>query len=365
MGYFTTMNLPAPSHAQFIGRLRRYECQPETAVYDFEVALKEFFEVEAVATFTNCFTALAFALLHAGRGRARTVAIAGQAYRRTTDIVLWAGLQPVYVDNSPDTLCMSEESLIETLERMEIGCLLVQHPMVKICDVSRFLAIGERYGVPVVFDSVEATGARIGGKRIGGFGVAEGFSLHPSKVINAAEGGVLTFGKREEYRSFRQYLTEIGVLCEATGKNLIFGLEPLHAIMGLASLEIYEESRARFKEHYFRYEANLHASKLLELVAYEPEFEPNYKSVLVKIRDPERFSRVDLLAYLESRRIGARAYYAPLHPLADGELLPQARKMAEEYLFLPIGHSVTPADIDFICEQLVNFEAGAEGCGHA
>lgn len=357
MRYFTTMNLPAPSHAQFYERLHQYTDKPEAAVHDFEVALKAFFEVEAVATFTNCFTALAIALLYAARGRARKVAIAGQAYRRTTDIVLWAGMQPVYIDNSPDTLCMSEESLIQTLNQMEIGCVLVQHPMVKICDITRFLEIGKHYGVPIVFDSVEATGARFNGKRIGRFGITEGFSLHPSKVINAAEGGVLTFGNKEEYHSFRQYLIEIGILCQSTGKYLIFGLEPLHAILGLASLEIYEESRAKFKEHYLRYQSNLRTSQMLELVLYESKCKPNYKTILAKIHDPERFSKAKLLAYLESLHIGVRAYYSPLHPLTENIPLPQAKKMANEYLFLPIGHSVNIEDIDFICDQITKFEA--------
>jgi dTDP-4-amino-4,6-dideoxyglucose len=360
MTYYTTMNLPAPSYTDFAEKYNQYKNDPYNAISDFENALKRFFDVEAATTFSNCFTALSIALNYATRDKPKTVATQGMAYRRTTDIILWAGLNPVYVDNSSDSTCMSFKDLIKKLETVRVGCILVQHPMVKMCDVDQFLEIGEAYEIPVVFDSVEATGASYNERRIGGFGLAESFSLHPSKVINAAEGGVLTFGDIDEHRSFNRHLVEIGVLCPHTGRKQLFSIEPVHAIMGMASLEIYDKVCSVFKKQYLRYLSHLKNLKSLDLIEYDFSTNPNFKSILVRLKDNWINGRSKLLAHLESFNIGARAYYSPLHQLTDKELLPNARAMAERYIFLPIGHSVKLTDIDYICEIIAKHEKGAE-----
>jgi len=365
MGYLSTMNLPAPPHAGFVEVLSRYENKPAAAIADFERGLKEFFQVEAVATVSNCFTALSIALLFASQGRARTVAIAGLAYRRTVDIVRWAGLQPVYIDNSPVDLGMALEDLRSKVQSQPVGCIMVQHPMVHIADVDAYLALGAETGVPVMFDSVEATGASYKGRRIGGFGLVEGFSLHPSKVVNGAEGGVLTFGQRAHYEDFLEFTTRIGLRRDPSSPLSLFGLEPVHAVMGMASLAFYDEARSKFREQYLRYRENLRNSRILELVEYDPETDPNYKSVLVRMRGALVGRRAPFLAHLETHRIGARPYYAPLHPAVDVEQAPNSKLLAEQYAILPIGYSVSLDDIDFIAEKIAAYEATVQGVGDA
>ena len=187
------MNLPAPSYERFVDIYNCYKNEPLDAILDFENLLSNFFNVKKVATYTNCFTALSLALQYFTNKRTKTVAIAGLSYRRTTDIVLWSGLKPIYIDNDLDTLGMSLSKLTEQLENSAIGCVLLQHPMVNLVDVQNFISVCDRYEVPILIDSVEATGGTLYGRKIGSIGKIEGFSLHPSKVINGAEGGILTF----------------------------------------------------------------------------------------------------------------------------------------------------------------------------
>ena len=94
--------------------------------------------------------------------------------------------------------------------------------------------------------------------------------MHPSKVINAAEGGVLTFGSSEAYGSFMQSMNELGLIDIGQGHQRM-ALEPVHAIMGLASLEIYAQVTAKHQSHYQQYEQGLAQSKMLELVGYNSQ----------------------------------------------------------------------------------------------
>lgn len=358
MSYFTTMNLPAPPGARFHELLKDYWGRPQDALMEFEKQLASFFDVPKVSTWTNCFTAMALALLHATRGRSKKVAISGLAYRRTVDIVEWAGLQPVLVDNSPMTLAMDVQALQQTLAQDDIGAILMQHPMVHIADVAAFTEVAQAFGVPIMFDSVEATGGCYQGRKIGRFGLAEAFSLHPSKVINAAEGGVLTFGAASNHALFQESMKQLGVLCPKTGAPHLFGLEPVHAIMGLASLEIYDEVTARHERQYLRYQNGLSGLSGLELVAYDKDARPNYKSILVHVKSGSGHHRQQLLEHLEFLGIGARSYYAPLHRRTAGYSLPQAQRLSEQYFILPIGTSVNFDAIDTICAAIRDFEQG-------
>jgi dTDP-4-amino-4,6-dideoxyglucose len=355
MNYFTTMNLPAPTHEQFNIKLKFYQNKYENAIKDLEIALSDYLEVEKVASFCNCFTAIGLALIHACHDRSKTVAIAGQSYRRTTDIVHWAGLKPIYIDNSIQTLGMSEKKLVKELEKKTIGCILLQHPMVKILNIKIFQKISTEYNVPLIFDSVEAMGSIFDGKKIGGFGLLEAFSLHPSKVLNAAEGGILTFGNEHNFNNFQKRMIKIGVYSEKTGENINFGIEPIHAIMGLASLENNLYNLNIFKKHYLRYKSNLNNSNLVEIIDYDEKINPNYKTILVKMKNKKEKLRMDLLKYLELNNIGARPYYSPLHKNCFNYQLPNAKLLEKKYILLPIGNSVKEDDIDFICEKIEKF----------
>ena len=90
------------------------------------------------------------------------------------------------------------------------------------------------------------------------------------------------------------------------------------------------------------------------MVEYDLNAEPNFKSVLVELTNYSA-GYAQLLEYLEAFQIGARPYYYPLHSLTKEENLPTARRLAERYIFLPIGHSVSLDDIGYICSKLLDF----------
>ncbi|MFS8152579.1 DegT/DnrJ/EryC1/StrS family aminotransferase [Vreelandella titanicae] len=351
--YFTTMNLPAPPYSEFYKKHSMYKSKPFNAIHYFEEKLKLFFEVEAATTFTNCFTGIAIGLLYATEKKQKGIALAALAYRRTTDIVLWAGLEPIYIDNDLETLCMCPYDLEKQLKKGSIGCVLIQHPMVNIIDPNIYISLCEKYNVNIVFDSVEATGGKYNGTRIGNFGLFEAFSLHPSKVINAAEGGVLTFGDEKNYHDFNKFIQKIGI---NNNDKKMFGIEPIHAELGLASIENYAKSTEDFKEQYCAYIENLQNSRLYELIKYQDKQDPNYKSILVRINTKNTFFRIKLLEFLETFNIGARPYYSPLHPKVDAKSYPNASLLSEKFIILPIGYSVTIKDVNFICKKLYEFQ---------
>lgn len=354
MKYYTTMNLPAPSYERFIEIYNSYKNKSLDAIPDFECLLSKFFHVKKVITYTNCFTALSLALQYFTNQRKKTVAIAGLSYRRTTDIVLWSGLQPIYIDNDLNTLGMSLSRLRERLEKSPVGCVLLQHPMVNLVDVEKFISVCESYEVPLLIDSVEATGGTLYGRKIGSIGKIEGFSLHPSKVINGAEGGILTFSTSREYESFIRYMQYIGVGSKDSNQQSLFKLEPVHAILGIASLECFDSFRNIFEKQYTKYLTAFKNNRDFDMITYDMKERNNFKSILVKIKN-KKIDRSKLLNYLDDKNIGARPYYYPLHKLTKECVLDNARSLSDSLIFLPVGKSVNLQDIEFITQSIIDY----------
>lgn len=352
--YHTTMNLPAPKGADFQKHVLTKWRRPEIAHRDFEAALREFFNVPAVLTFSNCFIAIAVALISATINRQKTVVVAALGYRRTLDILKWAGLNPLFVDNDLTTLGMDLIALEDLLKKKRVGCILYQHPMVKIDDVEKLQKLSKKFDTPIIFDSVEATGSEIPSGKIGNFGICEAFSLHPSKVLNAAEGGVLTFGSKKKFISAKILMKSAGFNFDHTTSRL-FSLEPLHAILGIESLRIYDKITEKHKSQYEEYFEHLYSSERFSVVEYDPQKKPNYKSLLVKLREGFHKERSNLIKYLEKHNVGARPYYFPMYPSINNSDYRNAEKISQRYLILPMGHSVEKADIAWICNKMRNY----------
>jgi dTDP-4-amino-4,6-dideoxygalactose transaminase len=68
--------------------------------------------------------------------------------------------------------------------------------------------ISREYGLPMISDSAQGLGSTYNGRPAGGFGLCEVFSLSPSKVITAMEGGLITTNNGElagKLRAMRDY----------------------------------------------------------------------------------------------------------------------------------------------------------------
>ena len=106
--------------------------------------------------------------------------------------------------------------------------------------------LGRRHGVPVVFDAAHAFGATHHGRPIGGFGVAEVFSLSPTKVLVGGEGGLVTTGDGDlaaRIRIGRDYGNPGTYDTAFVGLNA--RMSELHAALALASLDRLDDHLAR------------------------------------------------------------------------------------------------------------------------
>ena len=102
------------------------------------------------------------------------------------------------------------------------------------------------HGIPVVFDAAHAHGARRRGRRVGGLGDAEVFSMTPTKLVIAGEGGLVATNRADvaaAVRIGRDYGNPGDYDTRFVGLNA--RLSEMHAATALESLADLDENLAR------------------------------------------------------------------------------------------------------------------------
>ena len=162
-------------------------------------------------------------------------------FAATAHAVVWNGLRPVFVDIRPDTLTLSVEACQRAID-MRTSAILATHIFGTPADVEGLERIAEESGVRMFFDAAHAFGSQHQGRMVGSFGDAEVFSLSPTKVLVAGEGGLITTNDdllAERCRMGRDYGHPGDYDCRFIGLN--GRMSEFHAAVGLGSFEDLEE----------------------------------------------------------------------------------------------------------------------------
>jgi dTDP-4-amino-4,6-dideoxygalactose transaminase len=288
-------------------------------------------------------------------------------YRRTDDMIAWAGYVPHFCDVDRKTLGASVDT-IKAAVSDTTALILAPHPMVNCCDAQGISDFGRAQGIPVVFDSVEAGYRSYKGKRIGGFGNAEVFSMHSTKLLNAFEGGYITTndGELADRLDGMKRVKIDGDGGVGDAEALGAELSEMHAAMALASLDEIDEQIVGNKRKYELYIGGLRTVDGLRVVEHLESERPDYRLIVVSIGDEWPLSREETLSLLEAENILARPYYTPLHrrPVEYPRIfsdLSVTEAIFRDFMVLPSGAHVSEDDVEKIVGVLANIRRhGAE-----
>lgn len=107
--------------------------------------------------------------------------------------VHWAGGTPCFAEVSEDSLTLDPDSAERALEALDGSAVAMTatHVYGTPCRTERLHEVATRAGVPLVYDAAHGLGSVRQGTPVGNFGIAEVFSLSPTKVVVAGEGGLV------------------------------------------------------------------------------------------------------------------------------------------------------------------------------
>jgi dTDP-4-amino-4,6-dideoxygalactose transaminase len=335
---------------------RRWLTNDGPCVRDFERRVADLVEVEHCVAVSSATVGLQLA--------ARSLGLAGEVivpsftFVATAHALAWSGLTPVFCDIDRWTHTVDTQAL-DALVTPRTGGVVAVHLWGRPCDVEALTEFAERHGLPLLFDASHALGCSHRGRPIGGFGDAEVFSFHATKVVNAAEGGAITTNDgdlADRLRLMRNYsfVDYDSVIDVGTNAKM----SELSAAMGLTSLESLDEFVAVNRRNYACYAAELSGVSGISLLAYDDNERNNYHYVVLEIAADAKLSRDDLIAALHAENVLARRYFYPgCHRLEayagasarPGALLSATDHVAAHVIVLPTGTAIEEADVAGIC----------------
>lgn len=274
----------------------------------------------------------------------------------TTAAIVLAGATPVFVDIGDDGNIDPDriESAITERTRAILPVHLTGRPA-KMLEITR---IAKRHGLIVIEDAAQAVGARLEGRRVGGFGNAACFSLNPLKNLHAyGDGGVITTDDEVLYRRLLRERNH-GLIdreqCEFFSFNC--RLDELQAAMVRVQLPKLDGQTEARRQAAFRY------NELLTAFGGIPAERAGeycvYQTYVLKVDRRDALQR-----HLRENGVEALVHYATTidqQPAAAGFAqsqngLPKARTHVERILSLPLYPGITLAQQERVAELVSGF----------
>lgn len=254
--------------------------------------------------------------------------------------ILQNGLIPVMVDCELGTYNI-DPNLLEEAISPKTRALFIPHTLGNPCEMDGIMALCSKYNLFLIEDVCDALGAKYDGKLVGTFGHFGTLSFYPAHHITMGEGGsVFTNDKNlaRIARSVRDWGRDCWCRGEASPKgacgkrfdwkidglsadydhryvysNIGYNLKPtdLQAALGLAQLKKANSFIQKRRENFNRlYQGLKRYEDVFILPRWSEKAEPSWFAFPITIRPSAKFSRRELLVFLENANIETRLIFA-------------------------------------------------------
>jgi dTDP-4-amino-4,6-dideoxygalactose transaminase len=313
-----------------------------------EQRLCEYHQTDHCVTFSNACLAI-LALFHDAKGNREygNVAMPAFTYDGLPHLARWAGLDPLFCDIDPSSLTLDPKAVANAVNHDTVAIIGVNQ-VNSPCDIDGLQKVADNCAIPLYFDSVYGVHCTLNGHPIGGFGHAEVFSLHATKLINGFEGGYITTNdKNLAYKLWR--ISTFGFVAKDTVGFLGMNgkLNEIHAAMALTSLDAVEATAAMNYQRYCWYEKYFSGIPGWSIMP-PPAGDKNNNCFVIFHIDPGSIPGRDaiLLVLRKENGLAAPYYSPPLHLSEhmpegiDVPSLPVTEKASAEYILMPVGELV-------------------------
>ena len=326
-----------------------------------EAALAEYLGVPYVSLFTNGTLPLLTAL--------QALRITGEvittpySFVATTHSIWWNGCKPVFVDIDPATGNIDPDK-IEAAITPKTTAIMPVHVYGKPCDTKRIKEIADTYGLKVIYDSAHAFGVKVDSESILNAGDMSTLSFHATKVFNTIEGGAMVMHDLATKKRIDD-LKNFGIHDEVTvvGPGINSKMDEMRSAYGLLNLKQVDAAIEARHQVAIKYREALRNVEGIAFFDDMPGVRHNYSYFPIFIDSKKyRMTRDELYYKFREQNILARRYFYPLIsdfstyrslPSSSPENLPNAHKMADAVLCLPMHHSLSDEDIQRVVNVII------------
>ena len=303
------------------------------------------------AVAVNSGTAALQAALHAlDVKRGDEILIPSFTFVATANAVVSTGAKPVFVDILQENYTIDPDDLEKKINK-KTRAIIPVHLYGNVASVEKLSEISKQYNIPIIEDSAQSLGTTYKGKHTGTFFEMGCYSMYPTKVMTAGEGGfVVTNNKkfRDKLLMIRNHGMIHGYDTRMFGLNL--RLPEINAAIATVQMKKLPNFLKLRKKN-----ADLLTKLISDLNIILPKQRKNENvnwylyTIAIEKRDK-------ILKKLNEKGIGAVSYYStPVHKTPFYKLktkLPITDWASSRVISLPIHPGVTPKNIEFIARTL-------------
>lgn len=326
-----------------------------------EKELAEYLKVPYISLFTNGTLPLLTAL--------QALRITGEvittpySFVATTHSIWWNGCKPVFVDIDPATGNIDSDK-IEAAITPRTTAIMPVHVYGKPCDTKRIQEIADKYGLKVIYDAAHAFGVEVNGESILNAGDMSTLSFHATKVYNTLEGGALVMHDAETKKRI-DYLKNFGFAgeTEVVAPGINSKVDEVRAAYGILNLRQVDAAIDARHQVAVKYREALRPVEGITFMDDMPGVKHNYSYFPIFI-DAEKYgmTRDELYERMRSQNVLGRRYFYPLISTfstyrglesAAPKNLPNAHKMADSVICLPMHHELSAEEVNMVIGLIV------------
>lgn len=332
-----------------------------TYTRELEQAVSDYLGVPHVVAVSSCTSGLILAL-KALRLEGEVI-LPAFTFAASAHALVWCGLRPVFCDCDRETLSIDTRRAEELITK-RTAALMPVYIFGSAPNWEPLERISKKHSIPILADAAQGLGASYQGRKAGRFGAVEIFSLSPTKIITAGEGGLITTRDGDLARTLRK-LRDYGKAEDGEDMEMIglsARLSEFHAVIALENLkwiDVWMEKRRGLIDTYREGLDGLPGIRYPTL----PEGSSSSWNYMVLLIDNEiaPFGRDDLYLRLKEKGIQTKRYfYPPAHRLAvyremlgpDLPSLPATELLSGQALALPLYSHMSEVDVRAICGSI-------------
>lgn len=287
------------------------------------------------------------------------VLVPANSFIASAEAVSRSGHRVVFCDCDPGTYTL----YLKDVER-KIGpscrAILAVHLHGHPADMDALLALAEKHNLKIIEDCAQAHGAEYKGKRVGTIGDVGTFSFYPGKNLGAyGDAGAIVTNNEDLALQCRMIANhgrtaKYAHLFEGRNSRLD-GLQAAILSAKLPHLDSWLETRRAVAERYCSLLQGIDGLVLPQ----ETEWAKHVYHLFV-VRHPQRDR---LQEYLKQQKIQTGIHYPIALPklqayayLNQGGEAMSANRLDAQLLSLPIGEHLSEEEVEYVAEQLLNFE---------
>lgn len=337
---------------------------------------------------TSCLHVALLALKEArGWSDGDEVIVPAVTFVATSNVVMYSGLKPVFVDVESDYYDIDPTKIEERITDRTRAIMPV-HLAGQPCDMDPIMDLARRYDLAVVEDSAETMFARYKGRAVGSFGDIGCFSTYAAHVITTGVGGLCTTNDPELIVLLKSLINHgrdsiyIRMDDDRAGDVDIFDIADrrfrfvrlghsfrateMEAALGLAEMENFQASIRRRQEIAARYTSGFAS---LEDYVQLPRIRPDTDHVFMFypiVLHEAGGDRDPLIRYLEERSIETRYLLPllnqPIYRQLFGDLeadYPIASRLNDRAFYIGCHPAITDEEIDYVIQTVHEYFSGS------